>query len=65
MSKNSQNTDKNVEKPSKYRPKYFKTVKPVEKSLKTVKNIEKTQNDKNCRKPQICSKTGKIPTKMS
>ena len=50
MSKNSQNNDKNVEKPSKYRPKCRKAVKPVEKSLKTAKNTEKAQNDKNCRK---------------
>ena len=43
MSKNSQNTDKNVEKPSKYRLKCRKTVKPVEKSLKTAKNSEKAK----------------------
>ena len=65
MSKNSQNTYKNVEKPSKYRPKCRKTVKPVEKSLKTAKNIEKAQNIKITEKPQICSKTRKIPTKMA
>ena len=43
MSKNSQNTDKNVEKPSKYRLKCRKTVKPVEKSLKPAKNSEKAK----------------------
>ena len=40
MSKNSQNTDKNVEKPSKYRTKCRRTVKPVEKLLKTTKNVK-------------------------
>ena len=43
MSKNSPNLNKNVEKPSKYRPRYRKIVKPVEKSLKTVKNVEKAR----------------------
>ena len=43
MSKNWQNTDKNVEKPSKYRPKFRKTVQTVEKLLKTAKNVEKVQ----------------------
>ena len=43
MSKNSQNTDKNVEKSSKYRPKCRKTFKPNEKSLKTSKNVENRQ----------------------
>ena len=65
MSKHSQNNDKNVEKPSKYRPKCRKTVKHVEKSLKTAKNIENAQNGKITEKPQKCSKTGKIPTKIS
>ena len=41
MSKNSPNIKKKVEKPSKYRPKCRKIVKPVEKSLKTAKNVEK------------------------
>ena len=43
MSKNAQNTNKNVEKLLKYRPKCPKTVKRVEKSLKTAKNIEKAK----------------------
>ena len=41
MPKNSPNFNKNVEKPSKYRPKYRKIVKPVEKSFKTDKYVEK------------------------
>ena len=51
MSKNRQNTDKNVEKPPKYRPKCRKSVKHIEKSLKTAKNVEKVQK---------ITKTGKI-----
>ena len=43
MPKNSPNFNKNVEKPSKYRPKCRKIVKPIEKSLKTAKNFEKVQ----------------------
>ena len=55
MSKNSQNTNKNVEKPSKYRPKCRKIVKPIEKSLKTAKNFEKVQKmSKTAEKHQKC-----------
>ena len=43
MTKNWQNIDRNVEKQSKYRPKFRKTVQPVEKLLKTAKNVEKVQ----------------------
>ena len=55
MSKNSQNTKKIVEKPSKYLPKYRKIVKPVKKSLKIAKNVEKVQKmSKTAEKHQKC-----------
>ena len=55
MSKYSQNTNKNVEKPSKYRPKCRKIVKRIEKSLKTAKNFEKVQKmSKTAEKHQKC-----------
>ena len=65
MSKNSQNNDKNVEKPSKYRPKCRKTVKLVEKSLKTAKNIQKAQNGKITIKTAKLFKNRKNTEKMS
>ena len=66
MSKNSPNLNKNVKKPSKYRPRYRKIVKPVEKSLKTAKYFEKVQKmSKTAEKPKKCPKTGKKSTKMS
>ena len=64
MSKNSQNTDKNVEKPSKYRPKCRKTVKPVEKSLITAKKVEKAKKGSKLAKyRRKCWKNEKILTK--
>ena len=47
MSKISQNTYKNVEKPSKYQLKCRKTVKPFEKWSKTAKNVEKALKGSN------------------
>ena len=49
-------TTKNRQKPSKYLPKYRKTVKPAEKSLKTAKNVEKAKK---------IWQTKKIASKMS